>query len=214
MVRVHIFCEGQTEETFVREVLQAHLNRHDVYLNPIILRTSATARGGVTSYAKMRWQIEKKCKEDQSAYVTSLVDLYGLPSDFPNKTLVDAQSDPHNKIAIAEKAFKESVGQKNFIPSLLLHEYEALLLSDVSKFETWFPAEAVNKLFNDIRDAATPEHVNDNPTSAPSKRILRYCAGYDKPLHGSLIAIDIGLDTIRHRCSHFNNWLTGIERLT
>ena len=25
MIRVHVFCEGQTEETFVREVLSDHL---------------------------------------------------------------------------------------------------------------------------------------------------------------------------------------------
>ncbi|MEO1765387.1 MAG: DUF4276 family protein, partial [Cyanobacteria bacterium J06629_18] len=59
----------------------------------------------------------------------------------------------------------------------------------------------------------SPEHINDSPVTAPSKRILACCSGYEKPLHGSLIAIDIGLDTIRKQCRHFNQWLTRLENI-
>lgn len=213
MVRVHIFCEGQTEETFVREVLQEHLNRLGVFLNPIVIRTSATSKGGMVSYAKLRWQVERKCKEDNSAYVTSLIDLYGLPNDFPQRALIDSQTDPYQKVQVAENALSSDINQRNFISNLLLHEYEALLFSDVSKFSNWFSNEAVQRLMNDVKGAATPEHVNDNIHSAPSKRVLRYCTGYDKPVHGSVIAIDIGLDAIRTKCQHFNKWFSNIEQL-
>ncbi|MFS0515002.1 DUF4276 family protein [Nostoc sp. UIC 10607] len=47
----------------------------------------------------------------------------------------------------------------------------------------------------------SPEHINDNPLIAPSKRICNCCIGYNKPLHGALLAIDIGLDTIRQEVS-------------
>lgn len=189
MVRVHIFCEGQTEETFVRDVLQDHLNRHDVFLNPIVIRTSATSRGGMVSYAKLRRQIDRKCKEDPSAHVSSLIDLYGLPNDFPQgSTSIDSQVDPYQKVQMVENAFAIDINHSNFIPNLLLYEYEALLFSDVSKFGNWFPSDVVQSLLNEVQSAPTPEHVNDNPNSAPSKRVLRYCVGYDKPLHGSLIA--------------------------
>lgn len=213
MVRVHIFCEGQTEETFVREVLQEHLNRHGVFLNPILFRTSATSKGGMVSYAKLRWQIDHKCKEDASSYVTSLIDLYGLPGDFPQKASIDSQADPYQKVRLAENALASDINHRNFIPNLLLHEYEALLFSDVSKFGSWFSSSAVQRLLNDVQAAVTPEHVNDKPHSAPSKRVLKYCAGYDKPVHGSVIAIDIGLGAIRAKCQHFNNWLSKIENL-
>jgi hypothetical protein len=213
MVRVYIFCEGQTEETFVREVLQAHLNRLGVFLTPIVIRTSATSKGGMVRYTKLRWQIDHKCKEDNAAHVTSLIDLYGLPSDFPQKDFIDSQTDPYQKVQIAEKALSDDLNQRNFIPNLLLHEYEALLFSDLSKFGGWFSNDAVQRLMNDVQGADTPEHVNDNPHSAPSKRVLKYCPGYDKPVHGSLIAGAIGLDTIRTKCQHFNNWLSKIEQL-
>jgi Domain of unknown function (DUF4276) len=60
---------------------------------------------------------------------------------------------------------------------------------------------------------SSPEHINDDPLTAPSKRILKCCDGYEKPLHGSLIAIDIGLEAIRQQCQHFNQWLLRLENL-
>jgi hypothetical protein len=213
MKRVHIFCEGQTEETFVREVLQNHFNRLDIFLNAIVIRTSASARGGMVSYAKLRWQIDCKCKEDNSASVTSLIDLYGLPKDFPQKVMIDFQIDPYQKAKVAEAALAADIAHTNFIPNLLLHEYEALLFSDVSKFGGWFSAVATQNLADDIQGAISPEHVNDNLHSAPSKRVLKHCSAYDKPVHGSVIAMDIGLDVIRNKCQHFNAWLRKIESL-
>ncbi|MTJ08497.1 MULTISPECIES: DUF4276 family protein [unclassified Anabaena] len=47
MIRVNVFVEGQTEETFVRELLYAHFQRQNIYLNPILVRTSSTGKGGV-----------------------------------------------------------------------------------------------------------------------------------------------------------------------
>lgn len=82
MIRVHIFCEGQTEETFVRELLTSHFARLDIWINPIILRTSKIGKGGVSTYGKLKNQIEKKCKEDPHAWVTTLIDFYRFPSDF------------------------------------------------------------------------------------------------------------------------------------
>ena len=62
-----------------------------------------------------------------------------------------------------------------------------------------------------IRGAfATPEHINNSPQTAPSKRILALVPHYKKTVDGPLIAEDIGLDAIRAQCPHFNNW---IERL-
>jgi hypothetical protein len=36
---------------------------------------------------------------------------------------------------------------------------------------------------------------------------------YKKPLHGSLIASEIGLPRIRGECPHFNDWMTRLESL-
>ncbi len=56
-----------------------------------------------------------------------------------------------------------------------------------------------------------PEDINDDPSTAPSKRIRHAVPGYQKTLHGPLIAGAIGIDRIRSACPHFRAW---IERLT
>ena len=60
MIRVHVFCEGQTEDVFVRELLQPHFDALGIWLNPIIIRTGTQGKGGASTYGKIKWQIEKK----------------------------------------------------------------------------------------------------------------------------------------------------------
>ena len=65
--------------------------------------------------------------------------------------------------------------------------------------------------FQAIRDQFdNPEEIDDSPLTAPSKRIERLVAGYQKPLVGTQAALAIGLGTIRTVCPHFDAWL---ERL-
>lgn len=165
------------------------------------------------SYAKLQRQLIRKCKEDRSSIVTTMIDFYGLPGDFPKKDEIDRISDPFIKVVMAEKSMGENIDLTNFIPNIVLHEYETLLFSDISKFEMLFSKQEVNDLEKSIEGSIGPEYINDNPLSAPSKRIQRCFRGYNKPFHGSLLAMEIGLDTIRIKCPHFDRWLRTIEQL-
>jgi hypothetical protein len=107
----------------------------------------------------------------------------------------------------------KDIDHNNFIPNLLVHEFEALLYSNPQAFAGWFDASVVSILQSDRNAFPSPEHINDNPLTAPSKRIRNCCNGYDKPLHGSVLAIDIGLDAIRQQCQHFHQWLLRLENL-
>lgn len=71
MSRIYLLVEGQTEETFVNELLIPHYSRQGIYLTPIIVSTSPGHKGGVVSYAKIKPQINKLCKQDDNAYVTT-----------------------------------------------------------------------------------------------------------------------------------------------
>ncbi|PZR33574.1 MAG: hypothetical protein DI524_17080, partial [Ectopseudomonas oleovorans] len=55
--------------------------------------------------------------------------------------------------------------------------------------------------------------INNSPVTAPSKRIEALIADYQKPLMGTLAALEVGLDVMRARCALFNDWLTRIESL-
>ncbi|QPW27947.1 DUF4276 family protein [Edwardsiella ictaluri] len=209
MSRVLVFVEGQTEETFVRDLLDPYFAMQGIYLKPILAQTSPGHKGGIVSYGKVKHQVTRLCRQDQGAYVTTLIDYYGLPTDFP--AFGNQAQDAHQRVLQMEQAIQQDIGEPNFIPNLLLHEFEALLFSAPAKFAEWLDdGEPVAEL-EAIRAAfESPEHINNSPQTAPSKRILALVPNYKKTLHGPLIAEDIGLDAIRAQCPHFNRW---IERL-
>ena len=212
MTRIHIFCEGQTEETFVREVLQDHFQRFDIFVNPIIIRTSKTGKGGVSTYGKIKNQINRQCLEDPTAWVTTMIDYYGLPSDFPGKINSPAGS----SLLVAkylQESFQQNIDRQNFIANLVVHEFEALLYSNPGAFKEWFNDEAKLKLAAERALFESPEHINDHPITSPSKRIKKLCPKYDKVTHGTLISLDIGLDLIRHECHLFDKWIKRLEGL-
>lgn len=65
-----------------------------------------------------------------------------------------------------------------------------------------------------LRLAGEPENINDNPETAPSKRLLSLYPSYSKTINGSVIFNKIPLSHIRNKCPHFNEWVTKLESLT
>ncbi len=212
MKRLYILCEGQTEETFVRELLLPHFANMKILVTPILVRTGK-GKGGVVSYGKVHHQIDLLCKQDQQAHVTTLMDYYDFPQGKNGLAPVRDATDPIQKALNLTKAFQEDLGHGNFTAYLVVHEFEGLLFSRPEAFIPWFD-ESVASILQKVRDeASTPEHINNNKQTAPSKRILQICDNYSKIYHGTLIALDIGLDTIRRECPIFNTWLEGLEQL-
>ncbi|WP_337882649.1 DUF4276 family protein [Chromobacterium haemolyticum] len=216
MSRVYLLVEGQTEEAFVNELLTPHYARLDLYLTPIIVSTSPGYRGGVVSYAKIKPQIEKLCRQDTSAHVTTLFDLYALPADFPGKNspTYSSLANGQRKAEFLEAELAKNIGQRNFIPNLLVHEFEALLFTQINTFEQWTDDNNALTPLRTVRAMRLPEDINDSPQTAPSKRILAAMPEYQKTFHGPLIACDIGLDAMRVDCPHFDGWLKKLEDLT
>lgn len=58
--------------------------------------------------------------------------------------------------------------------------------------------------------------INDSPDTAPSKRLKNAFSNtkYSKTTHSNLIIKSIGIDNIREKCKHFNQWLDKIESIT
>ena len=95
------------------------------------------------------------------------------------------------------------------------YEFEGLLFSDVSTFESLVdvPVDSV-KALHDIRTRFyTPEDINDDKDTAPSKRIKSLIPSYNKVVDGSLLAMEMGLNKIRAECPRFNAWVTRLENL-
>ncbi|AFY71419.1 hypothetical protein Pse7367_3171 [Thalassoporum mexicanum PCC 7367] len=213
MSNVYILVEGQTEFIFISEFLSEFFRGKSIYLFPIVTRTSKTAKGGIVIYSQVKPQLEQLCKEHPNEFVTTMIDLYGLPNDFPGKDSLPNITDPYQKVEYLEQSLASDLNCPNFYPNIMLHEFETLLFSDPKAFRSWFNDEVVNRIEVISRNFETPEHINDGVTTAPSKRIIQCCKGYDKILHGSTISLDIGLDTIRNKCRHFDDWLNKLMTL-
>jgi Domain of unknown function (DUF4276) len=215
MIRIYLLVEGQTEEIFVRELLQPHYARMGLFITPIIVTTSRGHRGGVVSYTKVKPQIERLCKQDRNAIVSILFDLYALPKDFPGKTEISfaVNVNGHDKAVLLEERLASDINLANFIPYIMVHEFETLLFVQPEKFGYWADNGAAPQTLIDIRRNLQPEDINDGPNTAPSKRILAAMPNYQKTFHGPLIACDIGLNAMRAVCPHFHSWLEKLESL-
>ncbi len=225
MKRLLVHVEGQTEETFVNEVLAPHLLGFGFEDVAVRIIGSARMRSGIPAWQSARDDLVRQIRQSTSCCHTTMVDYYRLPTSkarrWPGR--VEANGVPYpNKAGTVESAILAAIEEElemelpptRFIPFVLMHEYEGLLFSDCEKFARGIERPDLAKDFQGIRDQFnTPEEINDSPETAPSKRVERLVTGYDKPLLGTLAAIEIGLEVIRDECPHFNDWLTRLEEL-
>lgn len=215
---ITIYVEGQTEETFVKNVLNPYLETRELFLTPVLAKTKReksgqSFKGGLSSYAKVKREIERLLHDTMPIAVTTMLDFYGLPEDFPGKATLPSGS-PYQRVAHVEQAFAQDIAHPRFIPFLMLHEFEALLLVAPEEIEAAFPGLHQRSLLSrEIRHFSTPEEIDEGPDTHPSARIKRHIPRYQKPVYGPLIANRIGLARIRQRCPHFNAWLDHLERL-
>ena len=213
--------EGQTEENFAKQVLAPNLAMRNVFVQPRLIRTSRTAKGGALNWQRVLRFLRNTLRERTDTYVTTLFDLYKIPPDFPGVDNSTGTRDPINRARKIESAFGkavvENVGCRSdrFLPHIQPYEFEGLLFSDPSKFEAvesqW---GAFTAKLQSIRDsAASPEHINDDDLTHPYARLKILKPSYRKVRDGILVSKAIGLGRIREECMHFNRWLTSLETL-
>ena len=206
MIRLAISVEGPTEEEFVKHFLADHLREKGVEPTPIRLgRARNRSDGGNVSAERL--VSEMAYLRHSFDAVTSLVDFYGFRRK-GNKTVDELEEDLRQKLGYPWHPEK-------VIPYVQRHEFEGLLFSDVGVFAdlVYVPKGSVKALQNIRSQFQTPEDINDNKNTAPSKRIKKVIPQYDKRVNGPLLAMEIGLDKIRTECPRFNDWVTSLESL-
>ena len=218
MVRLYLFAEGQTEQTFADTLIKPHLAQHEVFAHA--RKKGKVHRGGGRNYEPMKNDILRSLKEDSNpdAFFTTMIDLYAIAPDFPG--LAESESlrqNPIKRVELLEQRFAEDISDYRFIPYIQLHEYEAYLFADPTCFEYLDAGrtkeiEALQAIANQYE---TPELINDGQQTAPSKRIIARFPDYEKakPAFAPQLAERIGLEVIRSRCPHFNTWLLRLESL-
>ncbi|MDR3717498.1 MAG: DUF4276 family protein [Bryobacteraceae bacterium] len=222
MIRLNIVVEGQTEETFAEELLGDDLGSRGVIVAAHRITTSRGAgrvfRGGFVTYSHLRRDLDRWRRQEQAADVrfSTMVDLYKLPSDFPGFQESRLERDPIRRAELLESAFADDIGDRRFIPYIQVHEFEALLFSNVDAFSASFPGrvEKVAELSRAREGAHGPEYIDDGPETSPAKRIKAVFSDYEKVTAGVQIARRVGLDEMQRQCSHFGAWLETLRALT
>lgn len=218
MRRCLILVEGQTEETFVREILRDHLQAYSLWVTPILINTRIVKdgpnfKGGVRSYGQIKQDLLRLCRDTDALIITTLLDYYGLPKDFPGFDEARAFRSARERVEHLEHHFRRDIADARFLPHLVLHEFEAWLFSDLEASGRVLAGGNLSSLVEARSSVASPEEIDDGPKTAPSKRILTCYPGYSKPLDGPLAVLEIGLPRIRAECPHFAGWLSQLEAL-
>jgi hypothetical protein len=224
--RLHFVVEGQTEETYVNTVLRSHLADCSVWADARLVETGRrkgkACRGGVCRYSHLRSDLEHWMKQDAhgDVFFTTMIDLYGLASlqdRFPGWEEARTLKDPYAKVASLEEAWSRDIADRRFIPYLQLHEFEALILACPRHLLVQFVGreQEIGELEALAASFPSPELIDEGRDTAPSKRIIAKLPQYEgmKASAGPLVARDIGLDALRAKCRHFNEWLVRLEQV-
>ncbi len=213
---VLIIVEGSTEVKFVQQVLGPYLCSAGLEIRPITVRTGVNPSGGAAKGGALSWpRVEREIRNQLArgrSIVTTMFDLYALPRQWPGN---DAQLAGAAKAKSIEDALADHFSDHRFLPHLQLHEFEALLFSDLPASAAAMQCAPWSELEAEV-DGLSPEEINDTPHGAPSKRLTRHHPPYHsgKPRLGPIAAAHIGVDAMRVKCPHFHQWIERLEFLT
>lgn len=202
MSRLAVCVEGRTEEEFVNRAIAGRLREKDVRPCPILLNGNVTVERLAENMAGLFWNFDA---------VTSLVDFYGFRRR-PEKTPEDLERRIHDEVA---GKIKRSWDETKVIPYVQQYEFEGLLFSDVDAFARLpdILSESLRTLKSIRARFRTPEDINDDRKTAPSKRIAGAVPRYNKVADGPQLVEDMGLPAIRAACPRFREWMTRLESL-
>lgn len=225
MSNVYVVVEGKGEQGFLTKVVAAALVRRGVYVNAVLVGKPGR-KGGVRRWASVRNDVVRFLKMDRPTYpvfVSTMFDYYRMPMDWPGRQtsvgLPHSQKAAHVEVALTDDITASPIAdfdRQRFIPYIQIYELESLVLAEPRAVATEFPERQaeVNQLVASLGETA-PEEINDHPHSAPSVRLIRHVPEYGARKASAVVNIlaSIGLDTLRARCPHFNDWITSLETI-
>lgn len=224
MTRVHVLCEGPSEETFTNRVLAPELAPRGVYLYPRLFGGQV----GDICWPRIRRHILACLKSDRDAYCTTIIDYYGRNTGFPGSEATErAATTAAKKQALEAAMFAdiaaelgEHEARQRFLPYVQMYEFEGLLFVGPELLAV------VIEVNNDVEDSrilaqlrrvrqefATPEDINDSSMTAPSKRIKALCPAYQKVFDATRVAGQLTIAAIRRDCLLFDDWVQRLEAL-
>jgi hypothetical protein len=173
--------------------------------------------GGVTNYEPIREDIRDQFATGDigaADVLTTLIDLYALPANFPGfEEAVARGLTGSEKASHIEQTWKADIGRANFFPYIQVHEFEALILTRPSALKAYYPEHSlgIEQLGRECAPFHTPEDIDDAKTTSPSHRILAHIPTYRK-IDGFRHLQEIGLPELKAHCTRFRAWIEQCEK--
>ncbi len=217
MKRLVIVVEGETEEGFVNNVMKPYFCSLGIY-NYIQCFKIKHSNGGLSKYSYIKQDIINTIYETD-VVVTTMIDFYRIPSNFPGFQQLEANAMHEEQVDILETKMKEDIEQTqnqkfdNLIPYIQLHEFEALIFSSIKGIDALFDRVEVDYrgLQTVIDTHPNPEGINNGPNTAPSVRLKKLIPGYDKVVYGVDIIKETGIDVVISKCPRFKEWIEKLK---
>lgn len=219
-IEVIAIVEGKTEEIFINSLLKPYLAQKMVFMSATQV-SKPGQKGGDVKFERVKKDLELHLKQRADTYVTTLVDFYGV-REWPGIDLVPANASPARIAEIVNGATQATVvelfaaqrADRRFIPHMAIHEFEALLFSDSVSLATELDI-AEEKIKAVLNECGEPEAINNNPVTAPSKRLDGWSQNgeFPKTTTGIAVARSIGIQKMREQCPLFDAWLKRLEAI-
>ncbi len=223
---VEILVEGPTEKQFVKQILAPYWWSRGINAEAPVFRTRIDEntgkiyKGGDIRFSRIEKQVGNFLKQQRKTIIASFVDYYGI-KEWPSLDKIKDNHNPHDIARILNDAAREAIQQtypetrplERYFPFTAVHEFEALLFSDsqILADKLGVDIAVVDRV---LEECGSPEQINNNLETAPSKRLDRWMNGlFGKTTTGIAIAQEIGIDTMREMCPNFDAWLSSIEHL-
>lgn len=225
MADLYIVVEGYGEQGFLRDCVAPHLGTQGVYARAALVGKPGH-KGGVRPWPAVRKDITnflKMNRADRPIHVSMMFDYFRLPMDWPGRADAPAKPMAQRPLHVEQEIAKDIAGHlgehfiaERFIPYVQMHELEALVLAEPDNLAAEFLDQdnAVQQLKECIA-GIPPEEINDDPITAPSKRIITHLPEYEDRKAQAAVNVlsQTGLRVLRERCPHFNQWLSRLEAL-
>ena len=175
-VFVYVVVEGQTEQTFIRDILTQDLNHKKIFLFPQLIGKPGH-KGGNVKWERARTDIRNLFHQHnrKNVFISTMFDFYGLDNNWPGKARIKSNSSAHDKAALIENETLSMITdllpnfniQKRFIPYIEMYEFEALLFSNPAILSEKLNTKESN-IDKILKECKEPEEINDNYETTPS----------------------------------------------
>jgi hypothetical protein len=212
MRHVALVVEGQTEEQFVKRILDPWAYKYDTYLQPIIVKTSQVknqpARRGGGRWKHYEPLIRRVLSSSHLSLVTTLIDFYGYPPDAPGAQCPSPHQ-PRECASLRETEMARAINDQRFLPNVALHEFETWVIAAAVATGSFLGnTDIATKLQRAVAEAGgEAELVDDAPATSPSHRIYDVKPDFLKTTEGIAAIESAGLQAVAAACPKLRVWL-------